>query len=288
MGFDDDNHDEKEESKTKKLNRVAVPATKNAQPCRLRQPGLKGIMRWILFFCCGLVASMAWASPLPEFTIPENTRQLIVGVAPDWDSTEVTLQRFERNGPQWKPVGSAFPARLGKSGMAWGIGLHSRPSANLKVEGDGRAPAGAFALGGAYGYEPNVARRPSLPYHQVTELDLWVEDVKSPHYNRHLRLKQPPQNQWEREQQMRLNDNAHKLKLFIKHNAGEQTEPNMGSSIFFHIWRENGGRPSFGCTTMSEEELRQLIRWVDPQANPVYVLLPKAVYEQARSAWKLP
>lgn len=226
--------------------------------------------------------------PLPAFSMPENARQLVLGIAPNWDSSEVTLRRFERQGKEWIAVGPPIPGRLGRSGLAWGIGLHATPNSGLKVEGDGRAPAGAFALGGAYGYEPDVPRRRGLPYHQVTEMDLWVEDPASPLYNRHLRINRPPQTQWERDQQMRLNDNAHKLKLFIHHNSGDQTRPGMGSSIFFHIWREDGARPSFGCTVMAENHLRDLIKWVDPAAQPVYILLPREAYERARIPWNLP
>ncbi|MFQ3670800.1 MAG: L,D-transpeptidase family protein [Verrucomicrobiia bacterium] len=235
-----------------------------------------------------LLASPALNTPLPQFTMPDQARQLILGIAPDWDSSEVTLQRFERRTNQWRPLGQPIPGRLGRSGLAWGIGLHSTPATGLKVEGDGRAPAGAFALGGAYGYEPDIDRRRTLPYHQVTELDLWVEDPTSPHYNRHLRINRPPQTQWERDQQMRQNDHAHKLKLFIHHNSGQQTRPGLGSSIFFHIWREDGARPSFGCTVMAENHLRDLIRWIDPAAHPIYILLPREAYDRARTPWNLP
>lgn len=233
-------------------------------------------------------ATAAPGTPIPEFTMPKNSRQLILGLAPSWDSSEVTLQRFERRGERWVSVGPEMPGRLGRAGLAWGIGLHAAPDAGLKIEGDARAPAGAFALGGAYGYERDVPRRRNLPYHQVTEVDLWVEDPDSPHYNRHLRLDRPPQTQWERDQQMRQNDQAHKLKLFIHHNSGDQTRPGLGSSIFFHIWREDGARPSHGCTVMAENHLRDLIRWVDPAANPVYVLLPREAYQRARVSWNLP
>ncbi|NJL19500.1 MAG: hypothetical protein HC901_04470 [Bdellovibrionaceae bacterium] len=61
-----------------------------------------------------------------------------------------------------------------------------------------------------------------------------------------------------------------------------------GSAIFFHIWREDGGRPSTGCTVMAEAVLLRLIAWVDPSAQPRYVLLPRPVYEEVREAWGLP
>lgn len=225
------------------------------------------------------------------FRIQPATTQLIVGIAPDWDSSHVSLQRYERSrGGAWQPVGAAVPGRLGRSGLVWGLGLHPVPAgATLKREGDGRAPAGAFALGSAYGYAADVRRQPSLPYHQVTEADMWVEDPESPHYNRHLRNPHgAPRNQWEEEQQMRQNDHAHSLKLFVAHNSGERVVPNGGSAIFFHIWRDGGARPSAGCTVMDESALRDLIAWTDPRRYPVYVLLPRAEYQRLRGLWGLP
>jgi len=125
-------------------------------------------------------------------------------------------------------------------------------------------------------------------YRQVTPRDLWVEDPASPHYNRHLILEQVPSTPWEKKQQMKQNDAAHALKLFIAHNAPPKVVPNAGSSIFFHIWRANGGKPTAGCTTMDEAQLRGLIAKIDPTRRPIYVLLPRAEYESYRSRWKLP
>jgi L,D-peptidoglycan transpeptidase YkuD (ErfK/YbiS/YcfS/YnhG family) len=87
---------------------------------------------------------------------------------------------------------------------------------------------------------------------------------------------------------MRQSDPAHALKLFIAHNAPPQVVANAGSSIFFHIWRADGGKPSAGCTTMAEAKLRWLIAQLDPAGKPVYVLLPQAEYARLRPEWKLP
>jgi L,D-peptidoglycan transpeptidase YkuD (ErfK/YbiS/YcfS/YnhG family) len=87
---------------------------------------------------------------------------------------------------------------------------------------------------------------------------------------------------------MKQTDPAHALKLFIAHNAPPKVVPGAGSSIFFHIWRANGRKPTAGCTTMEEQKLRALIAKLDPARKPLYVLLPKPEYEKYRAAWKLP
>ncbi len=225
------------------------------------------------------------------YEIPPACQQLIVGTTDHWNSSEVTLRRWQRVSPtQWKPVGSAWQGRIGAQGLAWGIGLHPPiPYGPKKQEGDGRAPAGVFKIGHAYGYASRVSKKPSLHYHQVTERDLWVEDSTSPYYNRHLQLTdRAPATEWERQAQMRLNDEAHSLKLFIGHNAPPNAVPGAGSAIFFHIWRQNGDAPTSGCTVQEEKNLRTLIAWVDPDLSPLYVLLPKEVYANFREDWKMP
>ncbi|MDX6765933.1 MAG: hypothetical protein SFU85_04000 [Candidatus Methylacidiphilales bacterium] len=226
-----------------------------------------------------------------SFSLPSTTRQLITARASTWDDSSATLQCWEKSPQGWKSVGQPVPVRLGKSGLAWGRGLHPEGLPGpLKKENDGRAPAGVFALGGAYGYAAEIQRRPALSYQVVTASDLWVEDTASPDYNRHLRLPggRGPANDWEKQQQMKQDDPAHSLKLFIAHNAGNQTLAGAGSAIFFHIWRDGGAKASTGCTVMAGDRLREIIAWVDPAAAPLYVLLPEAVYQERKTAWQLP
>ena len=245
------------------------------------------MMRTILFLlwiCAGPVVVMA--------AVPGDARQVLVGLTDGWGESHATLTFYERRGRgAWMEVGESWPARVGREGMAWGRGLHTVPRdsrVGMKREGDMKAPAGMFDLGGVWGYDASVLRHPKMSYRQVTSRDLWIEDPKSAHYNRHLVLPHEPTADWEKKGQMRQNDPAHSLKLFIAHNAPPNVEAGAGSAIFFHIWRANGGRPSAGCTTMDEAKLRELIARLDPTKRPVFVLLPKAEYARLREAWRLP
>ena len=223
------------------------------------------------------------------FELPSSSKQCIVGIAPDWNSSKATLRFFEKSGNSWQQKGGEWPARLGREGLAWGRGLHPVPAgAAMKREGDWRAPAGVFSIGGVWGYEQDVRRHRSMFYRQVTPRDLWIEDPASPQYNRHVILDRDPTTPWERKAQMKQKDPAHALKLFIAHNAPPKVVAGGGSSIFFHIWRAGGAKPSAGCTTMEEDRLRDLIGRLDPARKPVYVLLPRREYEALRDAWKLP
>lgn len=246
------------------------------------------IFNLLLFGCISSDAQSVSKSSQQSFSLPAVSQQVVVGVTEDWNSSSVTLQLYELKGNTWVAAGEAWKGRLGRNGSNWGIGLHPVQAGDSKREGDGRTPAGIFQIGGAMGYAANCQRKPSLPYRQITTRDLWVEDTESPHYNKHLILDHEPKTEWEKKAQMRQGDHAHSLKLFIEHNSGAQTVPGKGSSIFFHIWRADGAKPTAGCTTMSESNLRKMISSIDPDKNPTYVILPKAEYEKFKGPWKLP
>ncbi len=242
-------------------------------------------MRILLF----ILLTSIWA----KAQLPNDCTQVVMGISKNWNSSDASITLYEKKGDQWVIAIKTWPARLGKNGLAWGRGLHPRikSSGPTKVEGDWRAPAGIFKIGGAYGYAAEIEHHPQLPYRQITPKDLWVEDSSSPHYNQHMILKDLPDTVWQRKAQMRQNDHAHSLKLYIGHNdaiLGGKPIPERGSAIFFHIWREAGDRPTAGCTTMSEKMLHKLIARIDPKQKPVYVLLPESEYEHLKKSWRLP
>ncbi len=237
-----------------------------------------------------LALLLALAAQAAGFALPRQSSQLVLGLATDWNASRATLQRYQRShATAWQPVGTPVPARLGRDGLVWGLGLHPLPAAaRVKQEGDWRSPAGAFRIGGVWGYDAAIRRHPRLFYHRITPRDLWIEDPASPSYNRHVVLDHDPSTPWERKQQMRQHDHAHSLKLFIAHNAPPNVAPGRGSSIFFHIWRAAGAKPTAGCTTLPEPALRDLIAWLDPSRQPLYVLLPTPEYHRLRQEWSLP
>ena len=236
----------------------------------------------ILTYLAGAIAAGA-------FELPRDSSQCVVGVADGWDSSTVTLHFYEKQRGRWNQVGETWKGRLGSKGLVWGRGLHPVPKgATLKKEGDGRAPAGVFDIGGVWGVHKTVKKHPRMPYRQVTPRDLWVEDPDSEKYNHHLVIDREPSTAWEKKAQMKQDDYPHSLKMFIAHNAPPRVVPNGGSAIFFHIWRREGAAATAGCTTMEEGHLRWLIAAVDPSRRPVYVLLPRSEYNKLKPLWKLP
>jgi L,D-peptidoglycan transpeptidase YkuD (ErfK/YbiS/YcfS/YnhG family) len=220
--------------------------------------------------------------------VPDDCTQLIVGIAPTWNSNRGELRLFERaSGQGWTAVAGPFPVLFGKKGLAWGTGLAGQNEPGLrKKERDGRAPAGVFEIGQVFGYEPRLPPGADYPYHQVTEADLWSDDPRSPNYNRHIVIdpKNPPDNYTH--ERMRSGDFAYHWLVEIRHNS-DPPVPGAGSAIFFHI-RRGVNRPSTGCTTMAQENLVKLITWLRAKRHPCYTLLPVNEYDTKWRSWNLP
>ncbi len=221
--------------------------------------------------------------------MPDACRQLVAAVAADWDSPRASLLRFERDGPgaPWRAVAPPAPAQLGRSGLAWGRGVRGQDEPGAaKREGDGRAPAGLFAIGLLYTNDPAPPEGTVYPFFHVTEADAWIDDPDLPDYNRRVRvdLADPPA--WFARQRMNTTDPVYRWRIEIRHNA-DPPAPGAGSAIFFHL-RRGPDRRTAGCTTLAEADLLALIRWLRAEAAPHYVLLPREAYAARAEAWGLP
>ena len=219
--------------------------------------------------------------------IPATARQLVTGVVADWTSTAVTLRRWRRHAGAWIAGGDAWQGVIGKTGAAWGSGLHGdgAPGGRTgpsKREGDGKSPAGAFEIRGVYGYAAGPPPATVLPYTQVTAGWQCVDDPASRHYTQILDRARLAVD-WTSAEAMRRDDELYTWVIDIAHNRAAAS--GAGSCIFFHVWRGPASSTT-GCTAMPEPRLAQLIGGLD--ATAVYVLLPRAEYDTFAAPWDLP
>jgi L,D-peptidoglycan transpeptidase YkuD (ErfK/YbiS/YcfS/YnhG family) len=143
------------------------------------------------------------------------------------------------------------------------------------MEGDGRAPAGIFSFGTAFGYAQEAPTGCKLPYHPATDRDYFVDDPESPQYNQWVTLSSDvsdSQRPWKSAERMRRDDYLYKLGIVVQENTNPAVK-GRGSAIFLHIWRAPG-LPTVGCTAMEEENLLKLVRWLDPAKNPLLIQAP--------------
>ncbi|MGI9089339.1 MAG: L,D-transpeptidase family protein [Chthoniobacterales bacterium] len=217
--------------------------------------------------------------------VPDDCTQLLLGVAPDWNSMHGELRIYERaRGGAWSQKGAPIAVLFGKNGLAWGSGLAGQEQPGLhKVERDGRAPAGVFRLGKIYTYDAQLPPGSDYPFRQVSEADVWSDDPRSPNYNRHLVIdpKNPPDNY--SHEKMRSADFAYRWLIEVRHNS-DPPVPGAGSAIFFHL-RRGVNRATAGCTTMAEPNLIRVLSWLRAGAHPCSALLPQSEYERLAPEW---
>jgi D-alanyl-D-alanine dipeptidase len=217
--------------------------------------------------------------------------QAVVVSTEDWSAVSGTARLYERRSAnsKWMPAGESFPVVVGKNGMAWGAGLNELPSDTgrvlMKTEGDGKAPAGIFALTESFG----SSARPAyvrLPFKRLEEYTECVDDAKSVHYNKIVDRLKAGNLDWKSSEKMLAVGAEYELGIFVAHNSFP-VQNGGGSCIFLHIWK-NAESGTAGCTAMARENLETILKWAQASKNPVLIQLPEDSYKQYQTTWKLP
>lgn len=217
-------------------------------------------MKSLLILC--LSAFLLHAQEMPD------TKQLLVVTTNNWSTSSGSLQRYERDKKSWVQVGKAIDIKLGRNGLGWGIGLHEVPkdAKIMKKEGDGKAPAGIFSLKQAFGYAPFKI---DYPYEVYKETDHCVDDINSKFYNKIVDSTKIERD-YKSHERMKFPKDYYKYGIVVDHNGiteGAKSKRGAGSCIFIHIKNV----PTAGCTVMNESEIQEVLRWLDPTAEPLLI-----------------
>jgi L,D-peptidoglycan transpeptidase YkuD (ErfK/YbiS/YcfS/YnhG family) len=198
-----------------------------------------------------VVPSSAFGQACPAAL--NGAKRLVLVTTETMDTTPATMQWFERTSAAepWRALGAPEPALVGRAGMAWAPAFRqfARPGEPIKAEGDKRAPAGVYPIGGTFGTVPS-----SRPGHlQVTEDTVCVDDLDSPAYNTITsRALIGPKVHAE---------NMSKALPMYRHgllvNYPTDVAAKAGSCIFIHVWR-SPTRGTGGCVSMPEERVMAL------------------------------
>lgn len=216
--------------------------------------------------------------------------QLVVVVTDDWDADHGQLYTFSAGNDRWHSAAAPFAVTIGEHGSAWGLGLHPAVQAGPhKREGDGRSPAGVFAIGPAFGAAERIDS--AMPY-QPMRASHWCIDIPdSPLYNRIVDAAQVGEaavkgaSEPMRRDLHKQGDQRYREGFVIEHNPDALA--GQGSCIFAHLWRQPG-ESTAGCTAMEASAMQRLLAWLDPRATPRFVLLPLTEYQRLQAAWSLP
>lgn len=240
---------------------------------------LATLVLFFLFFNCHPTRQAA-----EDEGLFKNCRQLVVVASAEPGSTSARLSYFTKKNKAWEQVSGNIPVMLGRTGLAWGRGLHEPQPGGQKREGDGKSPAGIFRFGTAFGHLPLGNIDCQLPYVQVTESLECVDDSKSRFYNQ-IVDNQKVVKDWNSSERMLAVGEQYEWGLFVQHNDPAQAQG--GSCIFFHVWKGPGEATS-GCTAMTESDLLGLLGWLDPAKGPLLVQTTEADYAIFQKKYELP
>jgi D-alanyl-D-alanine dipeptidase len=231
----------------------------------------------------------AGREPVTGGPIPSDTKVVITSITADWDAVPTQLTEYRRDDAgAWQKVRSWLGV-VGHTGLAWGKGLHGNgmpegQEGPKKTEGDGKAPAGVFALGTSYGYGAAAPANAALPYTQVDSSWRCVDDADSKLYNQIVDADQVAKD-WKSAEDMKRKDALYTWVITVDHNP--ERLPGEGSCIFLHLWR-TASEGTVGCTAMAKADMETLLGELDPKDRPVLVQLPAPLYEELSGAWGLP
>jgi len=201
--------------------------------------------------------------------IPSTTKQLIVAVSNSWSSPNAKLYLYEKVKGKWKRVDGPIKSVIGKRGSGRGLGKVNLSKGPNKKEGDKKAPAGVFEIPFIFG---SGADHYKYPYKKMTKNSICVDDSNSKYYNQ-IVDKQKVDKDYHSFENMLLKSGLYSKGLFIAHNS--KSIKGRGSCIFLHI-RKSGWRATAGCTTVERRVVEKIMKWLDPQKKPMFVLAPKS------------
>jgi len=240
-----------------------------------------------------LSTSICFAQTWNNSPIPNTSKQMVLVLTDSITSTNGELVYFERQNDKssWKKISSTIPIVLGRNGLGWGRGLNFIDSLKLpmKIEGDGRSPAGVFELGAAFGYanaNANEMKGLKIPYIPITEMVECVDDIKSSYYNQIVARDDIKEVDWQSSEKMFFAEIWYQQGIVIEQNTNPIIN-GSGSCIFLHNWSQPN-ETTAGCTEMEPEKLKELIYWLDSSSNPILIQLTKQLFNEYQNPWQLP
>jgi L,D-peptidoglycan transpeptidase YkuD (ErfK/YbiS/YcfS/YnhG family) len=230
-----------------------------------------------------LAAALCLAMPLPakakeQPACPDiaDAERLILVLGDGLTVSAATLRLYRRQDDTWQATGEPKAASLGADGMAWSWAARAYATQGepVKVEGDGRSPAGFFRVGKAFGFSPRAVSS----YTQLRPGEHYcVDDAASPHYNRIVQKAAAGGSSGEDMGEIPL----YRQGLFVTYPTSR--EARGGSCIFLHVWRKKNAGTA-GCVALAEADVTALQDWSQP-GQTVIGILPKAAWERLRACF---
>lgn len=186
-----------------------------------------------------------------------DAQQVIVILASSYGTIHANFNTYEKINGYWQVVNSGN-AVTGIKGFS-----------DNKHEGDLTSPTGKYGIPFLFGNANNPGAK--LSYRKVQPGDYWVSNKIIDEYNvwMHYDGSDPDGRLYDYEALWK--QPLYNYAVVIDYNYGVGKVMGKGSGIFLHIAPPGGGG-TLGCIGVSETNLVQIIKWLDPAKKPIIIM----------------
>ena len=196
-----------------------------------------------------------------DVRLQEGTRQVVTVNRTSGHHARVTLWAYA--GGRWERRIQALDGRIGYGGLVPGP---------RRQQNTGTTPLGTYDLPWAFGM-PGRDADWRIDYRKVRRGDFWVQDNRSPYYNRYRNQSQGGFRWWlspgDPNSSERLTDYRSQYEWSIVIDFNRDQVRHRGSGIFLHV---NGSGATAGCVSAPRWFIRELMGRLDPDRNPLIAI----------------
>lgn len=149
----------------------------------------------------------------------------------------------------WTPKFDAMKGFVGTGGVAAAVGPY-----------DDTTPAGTYRV--EYAFGTNMDPGTALTYYGVEYGMRWITDPASMNYNR-LMAPDATYVDWNECQWLHEYTKSYPYAIVFDYNR-DPVDPSQGCARFLHV----AEAPTYGGVGIAESDLRNILLWLDPSANP--------------------
>jgi L,D-peptidoglycan transpeptidase YkuD (ErfK/YbiS/YcfS/YnhG family) len=223
-------------------------------------------------------AAAAGPRPLPTyFDLNDRVQQLVTVTSDRWSATRGQLSAWERRDGGWHRVRGPVRVRLGWNGWV---------PAGKRRQSTGTTPAGNFSMPYAFGNRADPGS--GLRYTHADRDDVWPYEPRDPATYNIYQPRQAATSYWRTDYRERLASygyeyayavvlgfnlprGVHWSKQRRQYVARTPADTRRGGGIFLHVQRSTY---TAGCVAGPIDDIRWLVRWLDPSLKPRIVMGP--------------
>jgi L,D-peptidoglycan transpeptidase YkuD (ErfK/YbiS/YcfS/YnhG family) len=220
----------------------------------------------------------AAARPLPTYLSLDDGVQQIVTVTSDrWSSTRARMSVWRQRSGDWQRVRGPVRVRLGWNGWV---------PAGKRRQNTGTTPAGSFAMRYAFGNRADPGT--TIRYRHVDSDDVWPYEPRDPATYNIYQPSQSSTSHWRSDFKERLASYDYEYAYAValgfnlphgvhwsdrrrQYVARQPADTRRGGGIFLHVQRS---RYTAGCVAGPIDDIRWILRWLDPASQPRIVMGP--------------